>query len=244
MRGITWVGAPSPQGARDVLTEILRQGAQQSLTQAVEAELETLLRAHSHRRLETGQQRVVRHGHGLEREILSGIGPMKVRRPKARGPRGDGGGPDQVHLGDPASVCAEDEVAGRGAADAVSAGRLDGRLQGGAVGAGRSGDVGAGSRSHRATEGGVGEGSRSLAEAGSLDPEVYVWADGIYLRCRMEEDRQCVLVLPVATASGRKELLGFQTGFRESGQSWRELLEDLELWPKVGDGGGGGVSWE
>ncbi len=43
----------------------------------------------------------------------------------------------------------------------------------------------------------------------------------------MEEDRQCVLVLVGATASGRKELLGFQTGFRESGQSWRELLEDL-----------------
>ena len=52
---------------------------------------------------------------------------------------------------------------------------------------------------------------------------VYVWADGIYLQGRLEDEKQCVLVLIGATPEGRKELLGF----RESAQSWRELLEDL-----------------
>ena len=57
---------------------------------------------------------------------------------------------------------------------------------------------------------------------------VYVWADGIYLQGRLEDEKQCVLVLIGATPEGRKELLGFQTGFRESAQSWRELLLDLK----------------
>ena len=57
---------------------------------------------------------------------------------------------------------------------------------------------------------------------------VYVWADGIYLQGRLEDEKQCVLVLIGATPEGTKELLGFQTGFRESAQSWRELLEDLK----------------
>ena len=57
---------------------------------------------------------------------------------------------------------------------------------------------------------------------------VYVWADGIYLQGRLEDEKQCVLVLIGATPEGNKGLLGFQTGFRESAQSWRELLEDLK----------------
>ena len=53
---------------------------------------------------------------------------------------------------------------------------------------------------------------------------VYVWADGVYFTPRLEHDRQCMLVLIGADASGRKELLAIEDGFRESAQSWRELL--------------------
>ena len=56
---------------------------------------------------------------------------------------------------------------------------------------------------------------------------VYVWADGIYLQARMEPQAECMLVLIGATPEGKKELLGFQVGVRESAQSWRELLVDL-----------------
>jgi putative transposase len=57
---------------------------------------------------------------------------------------------------------------------------------------------------------------------------VYIWADGVYLQARMEPDKQCILVLIGATPEGRKELIGFHVGYRESAQSWRELLTDLK----------------
>jgi Transposase, Mutator family len=72
---------------------------------------------------------------------------------------------------------------------------------------------------------------------------VYVWADGVYLQARMEAAAECMLVLIGAIPEGKKELVGFQTGVRESAQSWRELLIDikqrgLEIAPDlaVGDG--------
>src|SRR5213076_1502972 len=55
---------------------------------------------------------------------------------------------------------------------------------------------------------------------------VYVWADGVYLQARMEPAAECMLVVIGATPDGKKELVGFQTGVRESAQSWRELLID------------------
>jgi putative transposase len=53
---------------------------------------------------------------------------------------------------------------------------------------------------------------------------VYLWADGVYFTPRLEHDRQCILVLIGADASGRKELLASEDGYRESAQSWREVL--------------------
>jgi transposase-like protein len=55
---------------------------------------------------------------------------------------------------------------------------------------------------------------------------VYVWADGVHCNIRLEEDRQCILVLMGATADGKKELLALGDGFRESEQSWKALLLD------------------
>ena len=57
---------------------------------------------------------------------------------------------------------------------------------------------------------------------------VYVWADGVYLQARMEDQAECMLVLIGATPEGKKELVGFQVGVRESAQSWRELLIDVK----------------
>src|SRR4029077_7039510 len=57
---------------------------------------------------------------------------------------------------------------------------------------------------------------------------VYIWADGIHLQARLEDEKQCILVLIGATAEGRKELVGFTDGARESAQDWRDLLLDLK----------------
>ena len=57
---------------------------------------------------------------------------------------------------------------------------------------------------------------------------VYVWADGIHLQARLEDDAQCILVIIGATPEGKKELVGFTDGTRESAHDWRELLLDLK----------------
>ena len=57
---------------------------------------------------------------------------------------------------------------------------------------------------------------------------VYIWADGVYLQARMEPQAECILVILGATPEGKKEVVGFQVGVRESAQSWRELLVDIK----------------
>ncbi len=78
---------------------------------------------------------------------------------------------------------------------------------------------------------------------------VYIWADGIYLQARMEPEAECILVIIGATPEGRKELLGFHVGIRESAQSWRALLIDIKtrglaIAPEVAVGDGALGFWK
>ncbi len=78
---------------------------------------------------------------------------------------------------------------------------------------------------------------------------VYIWADGIHIQARMEQNAQCILVIIGATPEGKKELIGFQIGYRESAQSWRELLVDLQarglaIAPKLATGDGALGFWK
>ncbi len=186
----------------------------------------------------------MRHGHGPERTILTGIGPVPVRRPKVRD-RG-GAGEDRIRF--------SSRLLPRFARRTRS---LDAALPRLYLLGVSSGDFG------EALSELLGSGASGLSPGviGRLKSEweaeherwrgrdlagrryVYVWADGIYLQGRLEDEKQCVLVLIGATPEGRKELLGFQAGFRESAQSWRELLVDLrgrglEVSPElaIGDG--------
>ena len=74
----------------DPLTEVLRNGARALLAQAIEAEVAALLASHTEKRTEDGRQRLVRHGHLPEREIMTGIGPVAVRCPRVRDRLGEG----------------------------------------------------------------------------------------------------------------------------------------------------------
>jgi transposase-like protein len=76
-----------------------------------------------------------------------------------------------------------------------------------------------------------------------------LWADGVYLQARMEPQAECMLVLIGATPEGRKELVGFHAGYRESAQSWKELLVDLKarglaLAPELAIGDGALGFWK
>ncbi len=78
---------------------------------------------------------------------------------------------------------------------------------------------------------------------------VYVWADGVFLQARMEDHSECMLVLIGATPEGKKELIGFQVGVRESAQSWRELLVEaktrgLKIAPEIAVGDGALGFWK
>jgi len=78
---------------------------------------------------------------------------------------------------------------------------------------------------------------------------VYIWADGVYLQARMEPQAECILVILGATPEGKKEVVGFQVGVRESAQSWRELLVDikkrgLKVPPEIAVGDGAMGFWK
>src|SRR5215218_10705136 len=80
----TVVALRQPDEMEDPLTAVLRSGARRLLAQAVEAEAEAFLAAMRDKRLPDGRERLVRHGHGPERQVQTGIGPVAVRRVKLR----------------------------------------------------------------------------------------------------------------------------------------------------------------
>src|SRR5260370_15583370 len=87
-----------PANVDDQLTEILRTGARVLLAQAVEAEVADFLGKHADLKTADGHQRVVRHGHLPEREVMTGIGPVAVRQPRVRDREADATDPDRIRL--------------------------------------------------------------------------------------------------------------------------------------------------
>ncbi len=224
------VALRQPGEVDDPLTEILRDGARELLARAIEAEVDVLLAAHQDLRLEDGQQRVVRHGHGPERQILTGIGPVSVRRPKVRD-RGAGGSADRIRF---TSAILPLFARRTRSVDAVlpllylrgiSSGDFQEALS---ALLGKAAPALSAQALARLKADWRAEHERWQQRDLSARHYIYVWADGVYLQGRMEDEKQCMLVLIGATPEGRKELLGFQAGFRESTQSWRELLADLK----------------
>src|SRR5918993_4508023 len=97
MSDSTVVPLRQPDTIEDALTAILRSGARRLLAQAIEAEAEAFLAAMQGARLPDGRERVVRHGHGPERMVHTGIGPVAVRRAKLRD-RGAGEGGERIRF--------------------------------------------------------------------------------------------------------------------------------------------------
>src|SRR3954464_1866834 len=92
MSHTTVVPLRRPDEIEDPLTAVLRSGARRLLAQAVEAEAEAFLATLAGVRLPDGRERLVRHGHGPERQVQTGIGPVAVRRGEGAGRRPRGGG--------------------------------------------------------------------------------------------------------------------------------------------------------
>ena len=219
-----------PGSFADPLTEVLRNGARALLAQAIEAEVAEFLAKHVDLKTATGLSRVVRHGHLPEREVMTGIGPVGVRQPRVRD-RGAADDAGRIRF-TPAIL---PPYARRSRSlevlvpilylKGISTGDFEEAL---AALLGTDAPGLSASTIARLKEVWIDEHEHWRKRDLSAKHYVYVWADGIYLQARLEDAKQCILVIIGATPEGRKELLGFTDGARESAQDWRELLLDLK----------------
>jgi transposase-like protein len=220
-----------PGTIEDQLTEVLRNGARALLAQAVEAEVADFLGKHADLKSTEGHQRVVRHGHLPEREVMTGIGPVAVRQPRVRDREAAVGDPGRIRFSPtilPPYMRRSKSIEtllpvlylkGISTGDFSEAlGCLLGKdaagLSASAIG--------------RLKDGWQDEHSAWQKRDLSAKRYVYIWADGIHMQARLEDEKQCILVMIGATPEGRKELVGFSDGTRESAHDWRELLLDLK----------------
>ena len=223
------------------MSTMLRDGAQRLVAQAVEAEFADFLARAAGERLADGRAAVVRNGFQPEREILTGLGSVRVRVPKARS-RGEEAAVFRSSLVPPYVRRAKsvEAVLPWLYLHGVSTGNMQEALAAllGPAAAGLSASAVA------RLEGCWAEEYRLWRRAKlGRDRWVYLWVDGIYSGLRAEDERLCALVVVGVNERGQKKLLAIEDGVRESKQSWREVLlglkgRGLTLPPKlaVGDG--------
>ena len=237
---------------RSSLDELVRSGAQRMLQTAIELEVQEFLENNADRRDEKGNRLVVRNGYLPDREILTGAGKLEVQQPRVRG---NSSNPEQrVQF---SSAILPPYLRRSKSIDELLPGLY---LKGIST-----------SDFSEALRPLLGEEAKGLSpntivrlkeqwsqeyEAWSrrdLDGKqyVYIWVDGIYANARLEDTenrRQCMLIVMGATADGRKELVAVVDGYRESEQSWYELLiglkqRGLTLAPQVAVGDGALGFW-
>ena len=212
----------------DPLTEVLRNGARALLAQAIDAEVAAFLGSHADKRAEDGRQRLVRHGHLPERDIVTGIGPVAVRAPRVR----DRVGAPQERIRFTSAILPPYARRSKSLEvlipmlylKGISTGDFDEALQ--ALLGSDAGGLSAATVA-RLKNAWSEEHARWSKRDLSAKRYVYFWADGIHVQARLEDDAQCLLVIIGATPEGKKELVGLTDGVRESVQSWQELLLDL-----------------
>jgi len=211
-------------GGTSPLDELVRQGAQQMLQSAIEQEVDDFLAQHAERRDARGRREVVRNGYLPPRELLTGAGRLRVEQPRTR----DNSSRKQERVRFSSSILPPYLRRSKALDELIPWLYLKGIS---------TGDFG------EALQALVGEDARALSanvvvrlkhqwgreydEWSRRDLSekqyVYVWADGIHVNVRLEEEanqRQCLLVLIGATADGEKELITVVDGYRESEQSW------------------------
>ena len=178
-----------------------------------------------------GRQRLVRHGHLPEREVMTGIGPVTVRQPRVRDRQPGRGDGERIRF----TPTILPPYARRSKSldvlipilylKGVSTGDFEEAL---AALVGRGAPGLSASTIARLKDAWSDEHMRWSKRDLSAKRYVYFWADGIHVQARLEDDAQCLLVIIGATPEGKKELVGLIDGVRESAQSWKELLLDLK----------------
>ena len=231
---------------RDALSEVLREGARALLSHAIEAEVAEYLARHRDQKDSAGRARLVRNGYLPQRTIQTGIGDVLVKAPRVRDRIG------RLHFS--SSILPRylrrtktiEELLPWLYLKGISTGGFSEAL---AALLGRDAPgLSAGTISRLKA---VWQDEHARWEKRSLAHQryVYLWVDGIHFGVRLEEANQCILVVMGATAEGKKELLALCDGFRESEQSWKEVLMDLKkrglkIDPKLAIGDGALGFWK
>jgi transposase-like protein len=218
------------QSSRDVLTELLHEGARKMLATALEQEVEEYIQRFAKQRDERGHRLVVRNGSLPERTILTGLGAVNITQPRVVDKRVDEDGHQQhfssrilpPYLRKTKSI---EELIPWLYLKGVSTGDFSEAL------CALLGPQAKGLSANTITR---------LKDVWGKDFEVwnkrsltgkrfvYLWVDGIYFNVRLEDERACMLVSIGARADGKKELVAVHAGFRESEQCWLEILMDLK----------------
>ena len=237
---------------RSPLDQLVREGARRMLQSAIDAEVDAFITSHADRTDDEGRRLVVRNGHLPEREILTGAGAIPVRQPRVR----DNDPDRRRRVTFSPSVLPSylrktntiEELIPWLYLKGISTGDFAEALQSlvGEGAAGLSANVVC-----RLKEQWCGEYNAWSKRDLTGKHYVYLWADGIHAKVRLEDDankKQCLLVLMGATPEGEKELIAVLDGYRESEQSWSELLLDLKqrglaISPKIAVGDGALGFW-
>lgn len=213
------------ESADDPLTSLLRNGARQLIAQAVEAELQAYLEQHVDLRHD-GKAAIIRNGYLPERDIQTGIGSVPVKIPKVRDRSGNGNKFNSMvvppYLKRTGSL---EELLPWLYLKGISTGDFQEALQ-----------SLLGSQADNLSPGVISRLKVRWIEEykqwrqRNLENKhyVYVWADGVHFNIRGDESRQCILVLIGVTNNGKKELIAIEDGYRESAQSWEELLVGIK----------------
>ena len=230
----------------DPLTAMLRQGAKELISQAVEAELLSMLEQHQGLRMLDGRQAVVRNGYLPERTVQTGLGDVEVKVPKVRDRSGTGIRFNSTllppYLKRAKSI---EELLPWLYLKGISTGDYQEALSS------LLGDQARGLSANtisRLKQSWSDEYRQWSQRDLSQSRYVYWWADGVYSNVRMD-DRLCLLVIIGVTEQGKKELVAVEDGFRESESSWYELMSGLkerglQTGPKLAIGDGALGFWK
>ena len=225
---LTAVNADGTTPNGSLIDEIVREGARRMLAAALEAEVDSYLAELADQRDDHGRRLAVRNGFHAERTLSTSAGAVQVKAPRVNDRRVDPETGERRRFSSailPPWVRKTPKIS-----EVLPLLYLHGLSTGDFVPApeqflGSASGLSAATVS-RLTRQWQDEHAVFQARDLSASDFVYVWADGVHLKIRLEEAKACVLVLIGVRADGRKELIAMDAGYRESGESWANLLRD------------------
>jgi putative transposase len=211
---------------RSLLDEIVRDGARQMLAAALQAEVAAYIEAFADQLDGNGRRLVVRNGYHHERDVLTAAGAVTVTAPRVNDKRVDPHSGERQRFSSailPAWARKSPQMT-----EVLPLLYLHGLS---------TGDFGAALEQFLGSGAGLSAASITRLTAQWQDEAtsfqqrdlsgtdfVYLWGDGIHLKVRLEQEKLCLLVMIGVRADGRKELVALTDGYRESTESWADLL--------------------